>query len=134
MVYRRSRERMSGYAHEWRSAKLDGAKFSTRRRHAIWVADIISAGTSVDSVRWYTALTSPLGGSGNFDVAEYVTKHNRVLVDGLAAFLGVTGRWIGAPAPISGRMLDAVTRVMQEQDAALSLRECNLSKAAAVIY
>ena len=49
---------------------LDGDKFSTSRRHAIWGKDILSP-DSVDGIRYYLALTRPEARRTNFTVEEY---------------------------------------------------------------
>jgi methionyl-tRNA synthetase len=49
---------------------LDGDKFSTSRRHAIWGKDILGPG-SVDGIRYYLARTRPETHRTNFTLAEY---------------------------------------------------------------
>ena len=53
---------------------LDGLKFSTSRRHAIWGRDILTP-QSVDAVRWYLAWTRGEGERTNFTLADF---HDRV--------------------------------------------------------
>jgi methionyl-tRNA synthetase len=49
---------------------LDGDKFSTSRRHAIWGKDILGPDT-VDAIRFYLALTRPETRRTNFTLAGY---------------------------------------------------------------
>lgn len=49
---------------------LDGDKFSTSRRHAIWGKDILGPDT-VDGIRFYLALTRPEVSRTNFTLADY---------------------------------------------------------------
>jgi methionyl-tRNA synthetase len=65
---------------------LDGAKFSTSRRHAIWGKDILSPDT-VDGVRFYLALNRPETRRTSFTLAEY----EAVVRDKLA---GTWQRWL----------------------------------------
>jgi methionyl-tRNA synthetase len=51
---------------------LDGDKFSTSRRHAIWGKDILNPET-VDGIRYYLALTRPETTRTNFTLAGYET-------------------------------------------------------------
>ena len=65
---------------------LDGDKFSTSRRHAIWGKDILGP-HSVDSVRFYLARTRPETHRTNFTLAEYDTVVQETL-------LGTWQRWL----------------------------------------
>src|SRR5262249_38150042 len=65
---------------------LDGDKFSTSRRHAIWGKDILSPET-VDGIRYYLALTRPETHRTNFTMAEY----EKVVTDTL---VGTWQRWL----------------------------------------
>jgi methionyl-tRNA synthetase len=49
---------------------LDGGKFSTSRRHAIWGKDVLGP-HSVDAIRFYLALTRPETHRTNFTLEEY---------------------------------------------------------------
>ncbi|MEW2624644.1 class I tRNA ligase family protein [Streptomyces sp. NPDC048106] len=49
---------------------LDGGKFSTSRRHAVWGKDILNA-ESVDAVRYFLARTRPEGRRTNFTWARF---------------------------------------------------------------
>jgi methionyl-tRNA synthetase len=71
---------------------LDGDKFSTSRRHAIWGKDILGP-HSVDGIRFYLALTRPETHRTNFTIAEY----EQVVQDTLA---GTWQQWL---ADLGGR-------------------------------
>jgi methionyl-tRNA synthetase len=66
---------------------LDGDKFSTSRRHAIWGKDILGP-HNVDAIRFFLALTRPETHRTNFTLDEY----ERVARDTLA---GTWQRWLG---------------------------------------
>lgn len=65
---------------------LDGDKFSTSRRHAIWGKDILGP-HNVDAIRFYLALTRPETHRSNFTLDDY----ERVTRDMLA---GTWQRWL----------------------------------------
>lgn len=61
---------------------LDGEKFSTSRRHAIWGKDILSSET-VDAVRYYLCLTRAETARSNFELEACQTAVSETLI----------GRW-----------------------------------------
>ncbi|MFI9503892.1 class I tRNA ligase family protein [Nocardia sp. NPDC052566] len=63
---------------------LDGAKFSTSRRHAVWGKEILTPGT-VDAVRYYLCRTRPEGERTDFRRTEF----DRAVTDTLV------GQWEG---------------------------------------
>jgi len=65
---------------------LDGNKFSTSRRHAIWGKDILGP-DSVDAIRFYLARTRPETHRTNFTLAEYETVVRETLA-------GTWQRWL----------------------------------------
>ena len=65
---------------------LDGDKFSTSRRHAIWGKDILGPDT-VDGIRYYLALTRPETSRTNFTLEEYQRVVDQTLV-------GTWQRWL----------------------------------------
>lgn len=65
---------------------LDGEKFSTSRRHAIWGKDILGP-DSVDGVRFYLARTRPETRRTNFTLTEYETVVQETLA-------GTWQRWL----------------------------------------
>jgi methionyl-tRNA synthetase len=58
---------------------LDGAKFSTSRRHAIWGKDILAA-VPADVLRWYLAANGPEVAGTNFTMAEFAGAADRELL------------------------------------------------------
>jgi methionyl-tRNA synthetase len=65
---------------------LDGDKFSTSRRHAIWGKDILGP-DSVDGIRYYLAATRPETHRTNFTLAEYEAVVQETLI-------GTWQRWL----------------------------------------
>lgn len=84
---------------------LEGAKFSTSRRHAIWGKDVLSPAT-VDAIRFYLARTRPEGRRTNFDRRDFETQTEEVLVKKWQGWLqGLGGRIedrYGGRAPDAG--------------------------------
>ena len=84
---------------------LDGEKFSTSRRHAIWGKDILNPGT-VDAVRLYLAATRPEGRRTNFSREDFQRFTDDTLVGGWQAWLRDLGSRIeeqyGGHAPDAG--------------------------------
>jgi methionyl-tRNA synthetase len=69
---------------------LDGDKFSTSRRHAIWGKDILGPST-VDGIRFFLALTRPETHRTNFTVPEYERVVQETLVGTWQAWLNDLG-------------------------------------------
>jgi methionyl-tRNA synthetase len=65
---------------------LDGAKFSTSRRHAVWGKDILGP-HSVDAVRFFLSRTRPEGRRTNFELAAYEAELRDTLI-------GTWQRWL----------------------------------------
>ena len=84
---------------------LDGSKFSTSRRHAVWGKDVLAPHT-VDSVRCYLSWIRPEGRRTNFVMAEYESFVAEVLVGGWQRWLNDLGsridRQYGGLAPAAG--------------------------------
>lgn len=70
---------------------LEGAKFSTSRRHAVWGREILSPRT-VDAVRFYLSRTRPEGRRTNFERDAYQDTVKNVLLDTWQAWLNDLGR------------------------------------------
>jgi methionyl-tRNA synthetase len=108
---------------------LEGSKFSTSRRHAIWTREASQVLDS-DVVRHYLARVSPDLSETDFRVDEFVALANRHLVSGLdrRAQAG-WDRLNAVPAPgsrswhdpekPSGAWVDHLERLLQRQRAAL---------------
>lgn len=82
---------------------LDGQKFSTGRRHAIWGQDAFQEGTR-DQLRFYLAATSPDMRRRNFVIEEY----QRFVRDELV------GQWEGWLASVDDRLLKYFVGVVPE--------------------
>ncbi|WP_405670582.1 class I tRNA ligase family protein [Streptomyces sp. NBC_01530] len=84
---------------------LEGGKFSTSRRHAIWGKQILRPET-VDAVRYHLALTRPERQRTNFELKAYTETVQRVLVDGWQGWLNDLGARVagqyGGIAPDAG--------------------------------
>ncbi|MFG2977951.1 class I tRNA ligase family protein [Streptomyces sp. NPDC048331] len=84
---------------------LEGGKFSTSRRHAVWGKQILRPET-VDAVRYYLSLTRPEQRRTNFELDAYTETVQRVLVDGWEGWLNDLGARIagqyGGIAPDAG--------------------------------
>lgn len=84
---------------------LDGEKFSTSRRHAIWGKEILGP-DSVDAVRFYLARIRPEGRRTDFTLADYERVVADVLIGILQAWLSDLGGRVetqfGGVAPDAG--------------------------------
>lgn len=69
---------------------LDGAKFSTSRRHAIWGKQVLSPDT-VDAVRWYLARTRGETERTNFELAACAEAASAELIDRWQGWLNALG-------------------------------------------
>ncbi|GLY28362.1 class I tRNA ligase family protein [Kineosporia sp. NBRC 101731] len=72
---------------------LEGQKFSTSRRHAIWGKDILTP-ESVDAVRYYLCRTRPEGERTDFRRAEFDRACSQTLVGQWEDWLGGLGERI----------------------------------------
>ena len=70
---------------------LDGLKFSTSRRHAIWGCDILTP-ESVDAVRWYLSWTRGEYERTNFTLAHFHESVEQILLAQWQAWLADLGR------------------------------------------
>lgn len=84
---------------------LDGLKFSTSRRHAIWGRDILNA-DSVDAVRWYLSWTRGEYERTNFTLTDFHDRVEQVLLGQWQAWLADLGQRLtqdfGGRAPDAG--------------------------------
>lgn len=84
---------------------LEGSKFSTSRRHAVWGKDILSP-DSVDSVRYFLAATRPEGTRTNFQRVAYESALTDTLIGTWQNWLNDLGSRIakhyGGTAPDAG--------------------------------
>ena len=112
---------------------LEGSKFSTSRRHAIWTREVTQAMDS-DVIRHYLARVSPDGAETDFRVDELVALANRHLVQGLdrRALAG----WElldGAPSRMplgrpSGAWVARLEALLERQRTALDPRRLRLAE------
>lgn len=84
---------------------LEGKKFSTSRRHAIWGKDILNE-QSVDSIRYYLCLTRPEDERTNFQLDDYEFTVRSDLIENWQAWLNDLGSRVNsnyqAVAPDAG--------------------------------
>ncbi|WP_051795529.1 class I tRNA ligase family protein [Streptomyces sp. NRRL S-87] len=84
---------------------LEGQKFSTSRRHAIWGKEILNPGT-VDAVRFFLSATRPEGLRTNFQRAAYEKTLDDTLIGTWQAWLNDLGARVakhhGGLAPDAG--------------------------------
>ncbi|MFF3557801.1 class I tRNA ligase family protein [Streptomyces tsukubensis] len=84
---------------------LEGAKFSTSRRHAIWGKEILTP-ESVDAVRYFLSLTRPEEERTDFRRAAFEQTVDSTLIGGWQRWLGGLGERIakeyGGSAPDAG--------------------------------
>jgi methionyl-tRNA synthetase len=78
--------------------QLDGAKFSTSKRHLIWARDLVAKYGS-DSVRFYLALANPEHQQANFTEAEFRDAVRKRLADPLTAIGTALTRHAGREVP-----------------------------------
>jgi methionyl-tRNA synthetase len=117
---------------------LEGSKFSTSRRHAIWAAE--AAGlpkVSADSLRYYLSVVNPELAPENLSIDDYINTHNRQLCSVGTSRIGqvVQAMQDGAP-PAGSPCQDLATRLSQAlraQDDALELSAPSMARAAASI-
>ncbi|ACU75172.1 Methionine--tRNA ligase [Catenulispora acidiphila DSM 44928] len=100
---------------------LEGQKFSTSRRHAIWGKEILNPGT-VDAVRYYLSSTRPEGERTDFRRAEFDRACAETLVGGWEQWLHDLGARLDAG--FGGTVPDAGTWTSEQTAflARLSLR------------
>jgi methionyl-tRNA synthetase len=108
---------------------LEGQKFSTSRKHAIWAGDIVTkTPLTSDAVRYYLALTNPEEGTSNFNVREIVEVVNTRLADRLERAVASAAANLGHPAPPPEALLARVEALIQAQDQALDLGQLRLAQ------
>lgn len=99
---------------------LEGTKFSTSRRHAIWTREIVGAADS-DLVRYYLAWISPDEAVTDFQVDQFVELANRHVVCELQGqALASWDRLDRVPAgPPDGRLAERLDALLERQRTAL---------------
>jgi methionyl-tRNA synthetase len=74
---------------------LDGSKFSTSRRHAVWGRDLLSR-VPAGALRFYLATTYPEVERTSFSLAELAAEVDRELIDRWQAWLGELAARMGS--------------------------------------
>jgi methionyl-tRNA synthetase len=120
-----------------RFLNLHGEKFSTSRRHTIWVGDYVAAGLDVDCARLYLASISPATETRDFRcdtfagfAAAWAERLDRT-VQARAATLANAGprNTDGVPAAAVSAMADA----FEAQDRCLGLPDTDINAAVSVL-
>lgn len=75
--------------------RLDGAKFSTSRKHAIWAKDFLAA-EPVDAVRYYLCCDRPAATRTNFTLSGFRDVVDRELIGTWQAWLDELGERLAA--------------------------------------
>lgn len=84
--------------------QLEGQKFSTSRRHGIWVADVLARmPLASDALRFYLARNSPEGGATDLDISDLVAFNNDLAdrLDAIFSHVAETGPCSGDGPPES---------------------------------
>lgn len=99
--------------------RLDGAKFSTSRNHAIWGRELLAV-AAPDLVRFYLAWTAPEREQTSFTLAEFGDTVRRELVEGWQGWLRDLGRRLEAAT--AGEAPDAAPLTAEQHRFAGELR------------
>jgi methionyl-tRNA synthetase len=113
---------------------LDRAKFSTSRRHAIFVRDAVDGqGVTSDGMRYYLALTNPQKDPTAMTVADLVDTINRDLAYGIGPHIRRAAEDLPStqPAPAPG-LLAALENLVRKQDRYFDLASMSLAEGARV--
>ncbi|PZR87451.1 MAG: hypothetical protein DLM67_22150 [Candidatus Nephthysia bennettiae] len=113
---------------------LDGRKFSTSRRHALWTRDLVRAVDS-DLVRYYLARVSPDEREMDFRVEDFASAVNRDVVlrlqrQALAAWAALGS---GPSTARDGALARRLEGLLERQQAALDPRRLRLSEVTAAL-
>lgn len=96
---------------------LNGSKFSTSRNHAIWAREMLEQ-VSLDTLRFYLALTGPETEQTNFTMDEYRETVQRELVGGWQGWLEELGTKLsteyGGIAPAVGEWTNEQRRFYEK--------------------
>jgi len=113
--------------------KLEGAKFSTNRNHAIWASDLASlCDGKVDGVRLYLARISPEYESTNFDIDEFVAFYNNTYIKELLGKVNLALSKLVDKAETSAKMSADITNLREKLADVLSPKQVSISKAASI--
>jgi methionyl-tRNA synthetase len=109
--------------------RLNGAKFSTSRGHAIWAHELLSSVES-DALRFYLAVTGPEREQTNFALDDMASVTRRDLIDGWQHWLQKLGR----RAHYAGRGAPALTTLLEVEQTEFARRIHDLVNLAAESY
>lgn len=117
---------------------LEGAKFSTSRRHVIWATDIVDkTPASSDAVRAFMARESPERETTNFDIGAFISFATEGLAERLQGRLDLAQQSLDAagPAPLAlpEALLAPLTQAITDFDAAFRLDAFSAHAASAVL-
>jgi methionyl-tRNA synthetase len=116
---------------------LEGKKFSTSRRHAIWAADAASLPTvSTDSLRYYLSAVNPELAPENLSLDDYVRVHNSQLASALSGRVRQAAEAIqdgGRPDDLAPDIAIRLAGALRAQDDAFELSRASMAHAAAPI-
>jgi methionyl-tRNA synthetase len=105
--------------------RLEGKKFSTSRKHAIWVKEVpIMPPNTSDIVRFYLLKTAPENGESDFSrtdfdnlANEFVTEWNPAVAEALTAIP------LESPPPVPEALFTALTEALRLQENHLDLED-----------
>lgn len=98
--------------------RLEGAKFSTSRMHAIWASDIVHKTTaSVDAVRYYLTKNNPEYEEKDFFIQDFIGLNNDFLVKKVQAYIHQCWQQLDRAAvlPLPEQLGHAVEQAVAEQ-------------------
>lgn len=116
--------------------ELEGRKFSTSSRHAVWAADVAaSPAVSVDAVRYFLAGADLQRAPASFGTAEFLAAADTGLAQELggrieAAFARLPE---GPPGAAPGRVVERLGALLDEQSAALDTTRVSTRRAALAV-
>lgn len=116
--------------------RLDGRKFSTSRKHALWASEFLQRYPS-DAVRFHLCINRPETTQTNFTLPEFLQTLNGELVgvwDGWLA--GLAARTAGHPAPLARqwspahlRFYERLIRIISDVGASYEVAEFSTQRA-----
>lgn len=108
---------------------LEGAKFSTSRRHLIWARDLVGT-YGADNVRFHLALDNPEHQTADFTVAGFTTAVRTRLHEPLTALATALAPHTGRPAPVRPDITALLDRYRDRMRRAYTLETFSLRQAA----
>lgn len=113
---------------------LEGSKFSTSRRHAIWVDDVAKMGASSDIVRLFLANIKTFDSMGDVSITNLVEFHNKT-VNWIENLLVSAMDKVSTHSDQNGKqvIIEKLEALIQKQSMSLDPAIYRLADAAAVI-